>query len=106
MNNLTVIPAQYAKFIASLIGALVLYLQRYGAAWHLVPAVMALAASLGVAGVPNASKPVVVPTMVWAEPKTPAAASPQPAQQPQRFNSVQEALHAPPQWQSPLPPRT
>jgi hypothetical protein len=53
----SLLPAQYAKFITSLVGLLVIYLQDYGATWHLVPAVLAIAAALGVAGVPNAPKP-------------------------------------------------
>lgn len=48
------LPAQYSKFITALIGALVLYLQKYGATWYLVPAVSSLSASLAVLGVPNA----------------------------------------------------
>lgn len=48
---------RYGKFITSLVGVLVLYLQSYGATWHLVPAIMALAAALGVMGVPNATAP-------------------------------------------------
>lgn len=47
------IPAKYAKMITSLVSGLVIYLQTYGATWHLVPAVMFIAAALGVMGVPN-----------------------------------------------------
>jgi hypothetical protein len=57
MNLAAMIPAQYAKFITSLAGLLVVYLQLYGATWHLVPAVTAIGAALGVLGVPNAPKP-------------------------------------------------
>jgi hypothetical protein len=60
MTLLTTLPAQYAKFIASLVGNLLVYLQLYGPAWHLVPAVTAIAVSLGVAGVPN-TKPAPAP---------------------------------------------
>jgi hypothetical protein len=56
MNKFTGIPAQYSKYIASLIGLLITYLQFYGATWHLVPAVTAFGAALAVLGVPNASK--------------------------------------------------
>lgn len=51
------IPAQYAKFLTSLVGLAVVYLQSYGATWHLVPAITGIAAALGVFGVPNAPKP-------------------------------------------------
>jgi hypothetical protein len=57
MNLASLVPARYAKFIASLIGLLVVYLEEYGATWHLVPAVIAMGAALGVFGVPNAPKP-------------------------------------------------
>lgn len=58
MNLTSLLPAQYAKFITSLAGLLIVYLQMYGASWHLVPAVTAIGAALGVLGVPNAPKPV------------------------------------------------
>ena len=51
------LPAQYSKAIATAVGLLITYLQAYGAVWHLVPAVMAIGAVLGVYGVPNAPKP-------------------------------------------------
>ena len=60
MNLLTILPAQYAKFIAALVTVLVTYLEAYGATWHLVPAVLAIAGALGVAGVPNTPKPAPV----------------------------------------------
>lgn len=61
--NLTVrgIPAQYAKFLTSLAGLLIAYLQMYGATWHLVPAVTAIGAALAVLGVPNGSPAVQAP---------------------------------------------
>lgn len=59
MNLLKTVPAQYSKFLASLTGLLLIYLEQYGANWHLVPAVTALAASLGVLGVPNTPAPSV-----------------------------------------------
>ena len=57
MNLVALLPARYAKAITSLIGSLIVYLQLYGATWHLVPAMTMIAAGLGVAGVPNAAKP-------------------------------------------------
>lgn len=53
---LSVLPAKYAKFLTSLGGLLVVYLQMYGSTWHLVPAVTAIGAALGVLGVPNTGK--------------------------------------------------
>lgn len=52
----TVLP-QRAKFFAADVALLVTYLEAYGPVWHLVPAVTAIATSLGVYGIPNASKP-------------------------------------------------
>jgi hypothetical protein len=52
---MTKLPAQYAKFITSLAGLLVTYLQLYGGTWHLVPAFTAIGAALAVLGVPNAT---------------------------------------------------
>jgi hypothetical protein len=52
------IPAQYAKFIAAIIGNVVVFLQwKYGstgATW--LPIVLGAAAALGVYAVPNAPK--------------------------------------------------
>jgi len=90
MNLASLIPSQYAKFITSAVGLLVVYLQAYGAVWHLVPAVLGMASALGVMGVPNTSKP--------------AAASPQPAQ-PQQASNVHLQPPAPPPFGG-LPPRT
>lgn len=52
----TVLP-QRAKFFAADVALLVTYLEAYGPVWKLVPAVIAIATSLGVYGIPNASKP-------------------------------------------------
>jgi hypothetical protein len=49
-------PSKYAKYLASDAGLLIAYLQAYGATWHLVPAVTAIAAGLGVLATPNAAK--------------------------------------------------
>ena len=51
------LPAQYAKFITVLIGQAIVYLQLYGATWHMVPALTGIGISLAVLGVPNAPKP-------------------------------------------------
>lgn len=51
------LPAQYAKFLTSIAGQAIVYLQLYGASWHLVPALTGIAVSLGVLAVPNAPKP-------------------------------------------------
>jgi hypothetical protein len=67
VNLLKGIPSQYAKFITSLVGLLITYLQLYGATWHLVPAMTAIGAALAVLGVPNSTTttavaaPAVVP---------------------------------------------
>lgn len=55
---INLIPARYAKFITSLVGVFILYIEMYGATWHFVPAMLSVAASLGVMGVPNAAKAV------------------------------------------------
>lgn len=68
---LSMLPAKYAKFITSLAGLLVIYLQMYGATWHLVPAVTAIGAALGVAGVPNKATTLAPP--VNAPPAPPPA---------------------------------
>jgi hypothetical protein len=71
--NLIKGPAQYAKFIAVLIGQFVVYLQLYGATWQLVPAVTGIGVALAVLGVPNAAKPSVM-NMPNLPPQSPAAA--------------------------------
>ena len=50
------LPARYAKFLTSVAGQAVVYLQIYGTSWHLVPAVTMIAAAAGVLAVPNAPK--------------------------------------------------
>lgn len=55
------IPARYAKFLASLVGQLVVYLQLYGATWHLVPAVIMIAAALGIMATPNKAATTALP---------------------------------------------
>jgi hypothetical protein len=78
---LQVLPAKYAKFITSLIGLLVIYLEMYGATWHLVPAAIAISAALGVMGVPNKTSvtPPVTPAVdPVTPPVTPPAAVPVP----------------------------
>ena len=53
------LPAQYAKFLAAIVGNVVVYLQwKYGASdtmW--LPVVLGAAAALGVYAVPNAAPP-------------------------------------------------
>lgn len=62
---LSALPAKYAKFLTSLGGLLISYLQLYGATWHLVPAVTAIGAALAVLGVPNkTTTPVPAPATV------------------------------------------
>lgn len=51
------IPAQYAKFIAALLGEAIAYVQLYGTTWHLEPALVMAGAALAVLGVPNAPPP-------------------------------------------------
>jgi hypothetical protein len=51
---------RYGKFYTAIAGELVAYLQLYGPAWHLVPAVTMAGAALAVYGVPNAPKPAPV----------------------------------------------
>lgn len=68
-NSVSLIPARYAKAITSLVGLLITYLQMYGATWHLVPAVTAVAAALAVLGVPNS--PFITPyTKIMPPPVT------------------------------------
>lgn len=55
MNPFT-LAAPYRKFVASLVGLFVVYVQDYGFTWHAVPAIIGIAAALGVYGVPNAQK--------------------------------------------------
>jgi hypothetical protein len=55
------VPAAYLayarKTITALAGDAVIYLQLYGTTWHLLPAVVMIAAALGIYYVPNATKP-------------------------------------------------
>ncbi len=57
----TALPAQYAKFITSLAGLAVVYIQQYGLVWQTVPALTGIGAALAVLGVPNAPKPSAAP---------------------------------------------
>lgn len=50
---LSLIPARYAKAVASTVGLAIAYLEAYGPSWHLVPAAIAIGGILGVYGVPN-----------------------------------------------------
>ena len=53
--------SRYSKAFAAAAGQLLVYLQLYGATWHLVPAVTAMAVVAGVYGVPNTPKPAQPP---------------------------------------------
>jgi hypothetical protein len=73
------LPAQYAKFLAAIVGNVVVYLQwKYGASdtmW--LPVVLGAAAALGVYAVPNAAPPAPavpapVPSNVTITPAPPA----------------------------------
>jgi GH25 family lysozyme M1 (1,4-beta-N-acetylmuramidase) len=57
MGVSTLLPAKYAKFLTSLFGLFVVYVQSYGWHWATVPAITAIGAALGVLGVPNAVPP-------------------------------------------------
>lgn len=66
------IPAQYAKFIAALLGEAIAYVQLYGTTWHLEAALVMAGAALAVFGVPNAAAPanpggVITPGLARAQ---------------------------------------
>ena len=68
------LPAQYAKFIAAVIGEAIAYVQLYGTTWHLEPALVMAGAALAVLGVPNAPKTVMLTPLkgvVTAAPEAP-----------------------------------
>ena len=69
MAPVTALPARYAKFITAALGETVAYIQLYGAAWHLEPALVMAGAALAVLGVPNG------PASVTAFPAPPASGS-------------------------------
>jgi hypothetical protein len=60
-RSLVSIPAQYAKFIAAVLGEAIAYVQLYGTTWHLDAALVMAGAALAVLGVPNADPPKKVP---------------------------------------------
>lgn len=74
-SMLSVLPTKYAKFLTSLVGALVLYVQLYGFVWKPVPAVYFIAASLGVMAVPNKAAAPAPPVPAPAPPPAPPAAN-------------------------------
>ena len=69
------VPAQYAKFIAAVIGEAIAYIQLYGLTWHLQPALVMAGAALGVYAVPNAPKPAP-PSNLTAGPQVPPVPPP------------------------------
>jgi hypothetical protein len=54
---MSVKPGRYAKAITVAAGQAIVYIQLYGATWHLVPAVTGLGIVLAVFGVPNSTPP-------------------------------------------------
>ena len=53
------IPAQYAKFVTALLGAVAGYLTAYGPVWNLQGALVMAGTALAVLGVPNGTTPAV-----------------------------------------------
>lgn len=70
MSLLTLLPARYAKAIATLIYALIAYITAYGPVWHLQPALIAIGGILGVGAIPNSTpapaSPAPIPVYVQA----------------------------------------
>ena len=58
-SMLSMLPARYSKFIASLIGLFITYVSIYGWTWHLETALIMIGTALGVVGVPNGPPPAI-----------------------------------------------